>query len=93
VEGQCPARDQPGQRIVFLGVSGALTEKRVALGLIDNDLQAEHVYIIAGLRLQIEKTAPRTVMRVTVDNALHELRDCVRQIRFGGHPAHSPLRE
>ena len=86
MEGQCPARDQPGQRVGVVRVGGALAEERVAFGLVDDDLQAQHVHVVPGLRLQLEQAAPRAVVRVAVDDALHELGDGERQIRFGGHP-------
>ena len=68
------------------GSVGALAQERVALGLVDDDLQAQHVHVVPGLRLQLEQAAPRVVVRVAVDDALHELGDGERQIRFGGHP-------
>jgi len=86
VKGKCATRDQPGKLPGVVGVVGALAEKCVALGLVDDDLQAQHVHEIPGLGLQLQQAAPPAVMRVAVDNALHELGDDERQIWFGSHP-------
>ena len=55
VEGQRAARDQPRQRVGVVRVGGALAEERVAFGLVDDDLQAEHVHVVPDLGLQLEQ--------------------------------------
>ena len=58
----------------------ALAEERVALGLVDDDLQAQHGHVVPDLRLQLEQLAPGPVVGVPVDDALHQLGDDERQI-------------
>ena len=49
VEGQRPARDQPGELLLVILVVGALAEEGVPLGLVDDDLQAEDGDVVPDL--------------------------------------------
>ena len=72
-------------RLVFGGVVvGTLAEERVAFGLVDNHLQPDNGDVVAHLGLQLHEVAPRLVVVVPVDDALHQLRDGQRQVGLGG---------
>src|SRR5260370_39904284 len=89
MKGKRAARDKPGQRVLWGGVSvvrlamGPLAAERVAFGLIDDELQSQHRNIIPHVRLQLEQVPPGALVRVTVNDALHQLGDGQRQVRLG----------
>jgi len=83
VEGQRAARDQPGHRVGFALVGRPLAEKGVPLGLVDDYLEAEDLYVVPDMRLQLEQVLPGALVGVAVDDALHQHDDGGRQVGLG----------
>lgn len=87
MERQCPARDQPGQLPGLVVFGWALAQVRVALGLVDDDLQAEDVHVVADLGLKLPDLLPGGLVAITVYDALHQRDDGERQAGVGRRAA------
>jgi len=81
VQGQLVPRHEPGQW--GLGIVGERAQVGVALGLIDDDREPEHAHVVAQLRLEAHDLLPRLLVRVAIDDALHQSDGGDRQSVFG----------
>src|SRR5690606_34880458 len=80
VERQLAARDEPRHALVAL-VLGLRAQVRVAVALVDDDLQPEHRDGVAHLGLAREQVAPQRLAGLAVDDALEQRRDDDGQLR------------